>query len=42
MELSAWGPLIAMWIGGAIHLGWIVHRDTMRTGRYDDLRRRAA
>ena len=41
MDLNAWGPLMAMWIGGAIHLAWIIRRDKMRT-RHDGRRRKAA
>ena len=32
-ELNGWGPLIALWIGGGIHLMWIVWRDNQRTPR---------
>ena len=40
-ELNGWGPLIALWIGGAIHLMWIIRRDNERTPR-ETLRRKAA
>jgi hypothetical protein len=32
-ELSGFGPLIALWIGGAVHLMWIVRRDRNRWRR---------
>ena len=32
-ELNGWGPLLALWIGGGIHLMWIVWRDNQRTPR---------
>jgi hypothetical protein len=40
-ELSGWGPLIALWIGGAIHLMWIIRRDNERAPG-EILRRKAA
>jgi len=40
-ELSGWGPLVALWIGGAIHLMWIIRRDNERTPD-QKLRRKAA
>jgi len=40
-EFNGWGPLIALWIGGAIHLMWIIRRDNERTPR-ETLRRKAA
>ena len=27
LELNGWGPLLALWIGGAVHLTWIVRRE---------------
>jgi hypothetical protein len=40
-EMSGWGPLVALWIGGAIHLMWIIRRDNKRTPD-QTLRRKAA
>jgi len=30
MELSGWGPLVAMWLGGAVHLMLIVRTERTR------------
>jgi hypothetical protein len=31
LELSGWGPLIALWTVGAVHLTWIVRRESGST-----------
>ena len=41
LELSGWGPLIALWIGGAVHLTWIMRRESNAT-RIETSHRKAA
>jgi hypothetical protein len=42
LELHGWAPLLAMWIGGALHLGWLVKHDNVNSRRRDETSQRPA
>ena len=42
LELQGWGPLIALWIGGVLHLGWLIRRENRMARRRDETPRRQA
>ena len=33
LELGGWGPLLALWIGGALHIGWLIRREDIDARR---------
>jgi hypothetical protein len=42
LELHGWAPLLAMWIGGVLHLGWLVKRENVNSRRRDETSQRRA
>jgi hypothetical protein len=42
LELNGWGPLVALWIGGMLHLGWLIRRENGEARRRDEMSRRRA
>lgn len=42
LELNGWGPLVVLWIGGILHLGWLVRQENREARRRDEMSRRQA